>query len=144
MKKFGMTLMQALLVCAVLALMMPAQTARAEGTPVTLTFALPGGSANVATNTYSAGVAQPANSAIKVLAVEWLYAGTAATNGTLSVTKSAGGPAWKTVAHGNDGGAAYSGVSFETNDWYIRRGNSPTVTASVTNACTVTVHGLEQ
>jgi hypothetical protein len=131
-------------VLALVAWFAPAAWSQGQGTPVTLSVSLPGGTNNVAAVSYAQGIAQPANSAIRVTAIEWVYTGTAATNGTLSVRRASGGPVFKTVAHEDGGGAGYSGVSFETNTWFIRRGESPTVTASITNAATVVIHGLEQ
>lgn len=133
----------AMLLVAGLLLHAPA-AARAQGTPVTLTFALPGGASNTDTEAYASGIAQPANSAIRVTALEFTYAGVVATNKAITVKQSAAGPTWLTVSHGAGGGTNYSAVAFETNTWYIRKGSTPAVTSTATNACTVILHGIEQ
>jgi hypothetical protein len=146
MKKVALSALSlALAVCtAALILCLPKPAVAADGTPVNVTLACPGGATNVGTDLYDEGIAQPANSALRPLAVSWVYTGTVVTNKTIILRKAAGGPAWHTISHGTGGGASYSGVAFITDEWYWRRGDTVHVTLSGTNLCTVTVHCVER
>ena len=112
-----------------------------EGVPADLSISLPGGTTNIATFAYTTGYTTPAHSALRPLAVSWTCAGLSASN-TITLGKSADGVAWKSVT--TSGTASASGVSLITDEWYWLRGDAITVKATVTNAMTVVIHGLER
>jgi hypothetical protein len=147
MKKHLLSILTAVLaVVAIGAALLPQPAVAGTGTPVDITIALPGGATNVGSDTYDTAYAAAANSVLQPIAISWLYAGTTATNKTITVRKSATGPAWHTISHLTGGGsAAYKGVEFVTSEWYWLRPNDVIhVTGSSTNPCTVVIHCLER
>lgn len=145
MKKFHVLTIAALAAC-LLGLFAAEPARAADGTPCDVAIALPGGTTNVGTSAYTTGIMHPANSALRPLAVSYAFGGVAATNGTITLRKAAGGPAWATITLGNTEATStnYVGVTLLTSEWYWRRGDTVHVTASVTNACSITLHGLER
>lgn len=113
----------------------------ADGVPTDITVALPGGASNVGTVLYTAGLTAASRSALRPLAVSWTCAGLNATN-VITLGKAAGGAAWETV--GIAAAASANGVKLLTSEWYWLRGDTIAIKASVTNAMTVTLHGLER
>ena len=145
MKKLHALTIAALAAC-ILGLFVVEPARAADGTPCDVSIALPGGTTNVGTNAYTAGIMQPANTALRPLAVSYAFSGVAATNRTITLRKASGGPPWATIALGNTTATStnYAGVSLVTSEWYWRRGDTLHVTAGVTNPCSVVLHGLER
>ena len=141
MKKRSIKIISSVFIVALLLAALPQPAQASEGTPVDLVVSLPGGTTNSLATAYEAGLATPANSAFRPLAVSWACAGLSATN-TITLGKAVGGVAWKSTTVSGTTSAA--GVTLITDEWYWQRGDDIAVAATVTNAMTVTIHGLER
>lgn len=97
------------------------------------------GTNSYATIAYTEGITHPAAALLRPFAVSWKCAGLTATNWMGVAT---GGVAWHTAAASAT--EAASGLSFITNEWYIRRGDTISIKSYVTNAVSVTIHALER
>ena len=135
----GFTLVELLLVCAIVALLVGVLPARAEdsGRPVEIALTLPGGATNVVSTNFSGAVKRDVASSLKLQAVEYALTGSAATNvgsGTLTLKRSGSGVAYFSATVATN---AMSAVAFESNNWYWLSADSVVVSCSLTNAGTV-------
>jgi len=130
-----------LLTVVIIAMLAVAATPARADWPTTKALTLSGGSTNVVSVDYDKGIGQDVYTSFKILSLEYQLATATTTNGTISLRRASGGPAYFTATVTSN---TTVGVSFVTNEVYFLRGDDFHVTSSVTNAGTVTIIGKEQ
>jgi len=125
------------------ALAVAALNAAADGRPTEKSLALPGGGTgtNIASAAYSAGIGQSVYTCFRPLAYEIVFASALPDAKTVSIRRSATGPVYATFTVASN---ATSAVSFETNEWYVLRGQTFYVETTATNAGTLVISGAEK
>ena len=113
----------------------------ADGFPSTITATLPGGTNNTVTVDYDAGVGQGVYTSFKPAVVEIVLSAAAEADKTVTLKRTAAGPAYHTATVASN---TTTKVSFETNDWYVLRGDDIVITCASTNAGTVRIIGTEK
>jgi len=142
MKKH-LTFNQATMAIAVIACLAIAaiRVSAADGYPAVITATLPGGTNNTVTVDYDAGVGQGVYTSFKPAVVEIVLAAVAEADKAVTVKRSATGPTYHTATVTSN---TTTKVSFETNDWFILRGDDIVITCASTNAGTVRIIGTEK
>jgi hypothetical protein len=115
--------------------------ASAAGYPSVITATLPGGTNNTVTVPYTQGVGQAVYTSFKPAVLEVVMAANVSDDKTVTVKRAAAGPVYHTTTITSN---TASTVSFETNNWWILRGDQVVITSTSTNAGTVKITGTEQ
>lgn len=115
--------------------------AHAEGYPAVITAALPGGATNTVTVPYDEGVGQSVYTSFQPAVVEVVLVAATTADKTVTVKRAASGPVYHTATITSN---TASKVSFETNTWYVLRGDQLVITCTSTNAGTVKITGIEK
>jgi hypothetical protein len=124
-------------VLSVLLILLLIQPLAMAQTPVEQSFTI-GLTASSASTNYTSGIQNPAFSSFKPLLLDIRLA---ATNATVTLKRSATGPAYWSYAMGTDSNT----VQFITNDFYFLRGDTIVVGIGVTNISgVIKLQGLEQ